>query len=360
MIKAKPWQWIVVGLVLVIVAAGAYLLWWPVRIDPAAWTPQPAPALAGVYAPNTRLSETERLAEGFGIGPETIAVDAQGNIYGGVLDGRIVRLKPDGSGAATFVNTGGRPLGIEFDKQGNLIVADAAKGLLSIAPDGKITVLTTDADGKPFRLTDGIDIGRDGTIYFTDASYKFSVAETTLDLLEHRGNGRLLAYDPKTGATRLLLDQLYFANGVAVSPDQSFVLVNETGEYRVRRLWLSGPRQGKDEIFIDNLPGFPDGISSNGAGRYWLALVAPRTSDLDNLLPNPFARKIIARLPASVAPKATCYAFVLGLDANGKIVENLQDPGCKRFGFITAVTEHEGKLYFGSLELPAIGRFALK
>jgi len=105
------------------------------------------------------------------------------------------------------------------------------------------------------------------------------------------------APEPRTKATRVLLSNLHFANGVAVSPDQSFVLVVETGAYRVHRLWLDGPRRGESEIFIDNLPGFPDGISSNGKDKFWLALVSPRDKTLDLLLPHPFLRKIVLRLP---------------------------------------------------------------
>lgn len=351
---------IVLGLVIVVVVLAAYLFFWPTGLDPEVWNPPPAPALSGVYAPNDRLAGVERLAEGVGPSPETIAIDAQGNIYGGLLDGRIVRVRPDGSGATTFVDTGGRPLGLDFDTRGNLIVADARKGLLAVAPDGKITVLATEHGGIKFGFTNDVDIGRDGTIYFSDASSKFDVAHYTLDLLEHRANGRLLSYDPTTRTTKLLLDGLYFANGVALSPDQSFVLVNETSMYRVRRLWLSGPRAGQNEVVIDNLPGFPDGLSSNGAGVYWLALAAPRNPDLDGMLPKPFVRKIVARLPERLAPQPKCHAFVLGFDGDGKIVQNLQDPACKRFGFVTAVTEHGGYLYLGSLQESAIGRIAIK
>ena len=77
---------------------------------------------------------------------------------------------------------------------------------------------------------------------FSGASTRFGAAESggtyaasLLDLMEHTRNGRLLVYDPETGRATTLLDGLSFANGVAVSPDQSFVLVNETGEYRVIR-----------------------------------------------------------------------------------------------------------------------------
>lgn len=350
------WRKILIGFVAIVGLLLIYLLFWPVHIDPAAWTPPEAPALKGVYEPNTRLASVKRLGSGAGVGPEDVAVDGQGRIYGGTADGRILRFQADGSQPEVFAYTEGRPLGLHFDAAGNLVVADAYKGLLSIASDGSITVLSTEQGGVPFRLTNDVDIAADGTIYFSDTSFKFTDAETTVDLMEHRPNGRLLAYDPSTKTTRLVLDKLYFANGVAVSPDQFFVLVVETGKYRVRRYWLTGPRQGESEIFIDNLPGFPDGISCNGEDIFWLALVSPRKPDVDAImLPRPFLRKIIMRLPEALLPAAENYGFVLGLDMDGRVVHNLQDPSAS-YAQITSVQEHEGMLYLGSIVEDAIGR----
>ena len=349
-------RYALVGLAGLVTLLLLYLLFWPVPIDPIAWTPPEAPALEGIYQPNRLLASVERLGEGTGIGPEDVAVDSQGRIYGGMEDGRIIRFLPDGSQPELLADTEGRPLGLHFDETGNLIVADAKNGLLSIAPDGSITVLSTEADGVPFGLTDDIDIAADGTIYFSDASFKFSFEEFTEELMEHRPNGRLMAYDPETKTTRVLMDSLNFANGVAVAPDQTSVVVVETGKYRVWRYWLSGPREGQSEILIDNLPGFPDGISSNGKGTFWLPLVSPRLADVDNImLPRPFLRKIIMRLPESMLPAAENYGFVLGIDLEGRVVHNLQDPSAS-FSQITSVQEHEGMLYLGSLVEDAIGR----
>jgi sugar lactone lactonase YvrE len=349
-------RYALVGLAGLVTLLLLYLLFWPVPIDPIAWTPPEAPALEGIYQPNRLLASVERLGEGTGIGPEDVAVDSQGRIYGGMEDGRIIRFLPDGSHPELLADTGGRPLGLHFDETGNLIVADAKNGLLSIAPDGSITVLSTEADGVPFACTDDIDIAVDGTIYFSDASFKFSFEEFTEELMEHRPNGRLMAYDPETKTTRVLMDSLNFANGVAVAPDQTSVVVVETGKYRVWRYWLSGPREGQSEILIDNLPGFPDGISSNGKGTFWLPLVSPRLADVDNImLPRPFLRKIIMRLPESMLPAAENYGFVLGIDLEGRVVHNLQDPSAS-FSQITSVQEHEGMLYLGSLVEDAIGR----
>jgi sugar lactone lactonase YvrE len=347
---------VLVGLVGILSLLMLYLLFWPVPINPSAWTPPEAPALAGVYAPNTMLSSVERLGEGEGVGPEDVAIDAQGRVYGGFEDGRIMRFLPDGSQPELFADTEGRPLGLHFDAMGNLVVADAKMGLLLITPDGAIQVLSTGADGIPFAFTNDVDIAADGTIYFSDASFKFSIDSYTEDLMEHRPNGRLLTYDPETRTTSVVMDELYYANGVAISPDQTFVLVVEMGKYRVWRFWLSGSRSGQSEIFIENLPGFPDSISSNGRDTFWLALVSPRLEDVDKvMLPRPFLRKIIMRLPDSMLPAAENYGFVLGINLEGRVTHNLQDP-TGSYAQITSVQEHGGILYLGSLVEDAIGR----
>lgn len=344
---------ILIGLLII------YLLLWPVPIDPVAWTPSEAPPLEGQFAINDYLNDVERIGIGEGFGPEDVAIDSEGRIYGGYEDGRIMRFQNDGSNPEVFADTKGRPLGMHFDANENLIVADSHKGLLTISPQGTITVLTTQADGVPFGFTDDVDIATDGTIYFSDASYKFGQLDYKADLLEHRPNGRLLSYDPETKVTKVLLDSLYFANGIAVSPDQTFVLVNETGKYRVTRYWLNGPDQGKSDIFIDNLPGFPDGISSNEKETFWLAFASPRKPDLDALMPKPFLRKVIMRLPDFMQPAPVYHSFVIGLDLQGNVIHNLQDASEDCYRVTTSVQEHGGMLYVGSLEEDAIARIAM-
>ncbi|HEX6648386.1 MAG TPA: SMP-30/gluconolactonase/LRE family protein [Pyrinomonadaceae bacterium] len=343
--------------VLIFAAVPAYLFFAPVPIEPAAWTPPPAPTLTGQYEKNSRLSSVQRLALGDGHKPEDVALDAEGKIYAGFEDGRIIVLQPDGSQPRVFANTTGRPLGLIFDRSGNLIVADALKGLLSVSKSGDIKVLATEADGEKFGCLNDLDVGADGTIYFSEASHKFPMSQHIEDLLEHRPNGRLLAFDPHTQSTRTLLRGLYFANGVAVSPDQTFVLVVETGEYRVRRVWL---KESKSDTFIDNLPGFPDGISSNGKDKFWLALVTPRQALVDKMLPHPFLRKVVERLPKFLQPAPQRYSFVLALDSHGHVVDNLQNDSPDCYAQIANVVERNGSLYFGSIGEDTIGRFTLR
>ncbi len=342
-----------------VLAVVLYLLLWPTPVDPLAWEPPEAPQMSGVLAPNTLLRKADHVGTGAFDGPEDVAVDAQGRIYGGTADGLIRRTTADGS-VETFAQTGGRPLGMAFDDEGNLIVADAWKGLLSIDRGGDVRVLTTESDGVPFRFTDDLDMGDDGVIYFTDASHKYHQPEYLYDLLEARPHGRLLSYDPASGETRTLLDDLYFANGVAVSQNGDFVLVNETYRYRITRYWLAGPDAGTSDIFMANLPGFPDNISATGDGRFWLALFTVRNAELDDMHPRPFVKKVVSRLPQFLWPAAEPYGFVAELDEQGEFLRTLQDPGGEHLFAVTSVKEIDNTLYMGSLYNDRIGVLPLE
>ena len=339
-----------------------YLLAWPVPIDPVAWEAPDNPGYTGPFTVNKRLADLQTLPIGGHHGPEDIALDARLRIYAATHDGWIVRLDADGSNPQNWAQTGGRPLGIDFDGNENLIVADAYRGLLAIAPDASVTVLANQADCIPIRYADDVDVAADGKIYFSDASTKFGAKEfggtypaSLLDLMEHGGHGRLLMHDPATSVTSVLLDDLNFANGVAVSHDQTFVLVNETGEYRVLRYWISGPRKGQSEAFIETLPSFPDNISTGLEGRFWVALVSPRDRAFDELSDSPLGRKIIQRLPELFRPKAVAYGHVIALDASGKVAEDLQDPSGS-YPINTTAVETKQYLYIGSLVAPNIAR----
>ena len=345
-------------ILVIVILLVLYLMLWPVAVDPLAWEAPLAPALEGEFAPNNYLAQADVFGKEDGIGPEDIDVDSEGRIYAPYEDGRVLRYDSSGENGELFVNTGGRPLGMEFDGNGNLIICDAKEGLLSVSPEGELTVLATEAGGVPFKFTDDVDIAENGTIYFTDASHKFGIEDYRSDILEHRGNGRLLVYNPVTGETSVVKEGLYFANGVAVSPDQTFVLVNETSSYTVQKVWISGEKTGTSEIIAENLPGIPDGISSDGKGTFWIAFPSTRKDILDNLSQKPFMRKLIIRLPESMQPAPEHYGFVLGIDGNGNILHNLQDPSPESFSPITSVEEHEGMLYLGSLTYNGFARVA--
>ena len=328
----------------------AYLLFWPVPIDPVTWRPATNPPTV----PSDRLNGIRSLPD-VGVGPESVAIGPDGRLYTGLQDGRVVRMHADGTGVETFVRTGGRPLGMKFDGERKLVVADAFRGLLSISPERKITVLAESVNGERMLFPNDLAIAADGTVWFSDASRRFDQHHWMLDFLEGRATGRLLRYDPRTGRVEVVLDHLMFANGVALGPDDGFVLVNETLATRITRYWLRGPRAGQSDIFASALPGYPDNLTYNGRGVFWVAIPSPRNSAFENLAGRPWLRNVVQRLPARLREQEVGRtAWVLALNTEGQIVHNLQDP-TGSYGPVTSVTESNGRLYFGSIGTAAIG-----
>lgn len=393
--KGQDLKKLITLLLLIVVAYAGYALFWPSTFEPRAWTPPPAaqahrPAATG----DDPLARADLLAADVARGPEDVAVDAQGRIYAGYADGTIRRFDADGDNGEVFATTNGRPLGLAFaparvlapandsladgetadtatanaaatddgtgdgvDDAGQvLIVADADKGLLAINRQGDITILADSADGTPFGFTDDVDVAANGQIYFSDASSKYGQAAYRTDLLEHGGHGRLLQYDPRTRKVTVLLAGLQFANGVAVGPDDAYVLVNETGSYRVTRYWLTGEHAGQSDVFADNLPGFPDGISFNGEDRFWVALFAPRNALLDYSADKPWLRRLVFHLPQWMQPAPKHVGQVLALDSDGRIVTHMRDAGADAFAPITSVEQVGDTLYLGSLTASAFAR----
>jgi sugar lactone lactonase YvrE len=368
-VTMKPilkWGLVVVGTALI--GATAYLCFWPVPIDPVAWEAPTPPGYTGPFAPNTRLSGLRSIDTRGEVGPEHIAMGADGKLYAAMTSGNILRMDPDGGHQEVFVNTGGRVLGFDFDSQGRMIAADAMKGLLAINTDGRVTLLTDHVGpDDPIRYADAIVVAPDGTIYFTDASTRFSPARwggtygaSLLDILEQAATGRVLAYEPATGKTRVVAHGLSFANGIALASDGHTLFVNETGRYR---LWkIDGHARDLDvrggspqaTLLLDNLPGYPDNLMRGRDGRIWVGLFKPRNPAADSLAQKPFLRKVLLRLPRSLLPLGESYGHVFAINEDGRIVEDLQDPA-GGYPETTGATETADRLYIHSLHAHGIG-----
>jgi sugar lactone lactonase YvrE len=346
----------VVFALFLLLAVGLVLL--PSPVKPEAWSPPPAPPLVGPLAPNEVLRDAALLAEGAVRGPEDLAFDAVGRVYAATADGKVVRLGANGA-VEDYAATGGRPLGLRFDAGGSLVVCDLVKGLLAIDPARRVTVLATEADGVPFAFINNVDIASDGAIYFSDATSKFRGQDYRFDLLEARPHGRLLRYDPSARKTSVVLPDLYFANGVALSRNEDFLVVSETYRYRLRRYWLKGPKAGTSDVLADDLPGFPDNVDGNRHGSFWVAMFTVRNAVADALHPRPWAKSMLAKLPLAWWPKAEQYGLVLEVGEDGRILRSFHDPGGRRVHQITTARESSGQLYLGTLEQSWIGRLAL-
>ena len=355
----------------IVTLAIAYLLFWPVPIDPVAWQAPTSAGYTGPFARNERLAALRPISVAPEVGPEHIVFGPDRKLYTGVLSGAVLRMNPDGTGLETVVNTGGRPLGLDFDATGNLIVADAMKGLLSVGSDGSVTVLADRIGDDPILYADAVVVAADGRMIFTDASRRFSPVElgtfdaALLDIMEHSCTGRVLEYQPATRQVRLIIGGLCFPNGVALSGDQAHVFIAETGEYRVWKVdvraadldarAIAGDAQHPQaRVILANLPGFPDNLTRSAEGRLWTGFTKPRSPVIDKLAGKPWLRAMSLRLPKSMWPVPPAYGHVIAFDEDGRVVADLQDPG-GRLPETSGVTEYQGDLYVQSLHADALG-----
>jgi sugar lactone lactonase YvrE len=322
------------------------------RISPRRWTPPAAAPDPGPTAPFV----VDRLLLTGGHGPEDVMFDADGNVVTGTGDGRVLRLGPAG-GHTVVGDTGGRPLGVQPCADGSVLVCDHDRGLLRVRPDGTVEVLVGTVDGEPLAFASNVVEGTDGTIWFTTSTRRWSLEHHLGDMFEHTCTGRLIRLDPDGTVTTLLPD-LKFANGLVLAPDGSHLLFAETSGYRICRFWLTGPKAGTAEAFVENLAGFPDNMSLGSDGLLWVAIAAPRNALLDRLLPLPgFLRLLVWNLPAALRPKAVPIAWVMAFDLDGRLVHDLRT-GDGSYGFVTSVAERDGTVIAGSLTADSVAVLA--
>lgn len=348
---------------LLFVAVIAYLLAWPVPIKPVSWNAPADPGLVDPFAPNDLLQSAVGIDLGIYNGPEDATIGTDGRIYVTTQSGHVIYI--ENQRVFEFAFPGGKPLGIEVGRDGSLVVANAYVGLQRIDASGNVTTLLGKVDDKPLVYANNLAIGPDGIIYFSESSSKFGAESakgtyeaSLLDIMEHGGHGRVFAFDPSTGSVETLVDSLNFANGVAISSNGEFLLISETGHYRVLKHWLAGDRKGTTEVLLDNLPGFPDNLNSGLQGRFWLGFAAPRNALLDRMSNRPLLRTIVQRLPAFLRPKAVPSSHVIAFNGNGEVLMNLHDP-LARFPTLTGVVETSRSLYLTTLfgnQLPYIDK----
>uniref|UniRef100_A0A8C5WI28 Strictosidine synthase conserved region domain-containing protein n=1 Tax=Leptobrachium leishanense TaxID=445787 RepID=A0A8C5WI28_9ANUR len=360
---------------LVAVMVGIYLL--PSPIDPEPFIfDKPPPPLIGPLAVNRKLHQGKRIFEGLLKGPESFASDKDGNLYTGTVDGKLWKISREQlsfitqmgqnvsqCGTQEYEPVCGRPHGVRMDPDGYLIVADSYFGLFRVNPHtGEKTLLLSSeegVDGVPFKFLNGLEVARNGTIYFTDSSSKWGRRHHRYEVLELNHLGRLIRYDPVKREAKTLLDGLYMANGLALSPDEDFLLIAETSISRISRYWLTSSRAGTSDVFVDNMPGYPDNIRLCSRGTYRIGLSTTRFPGvlppfLDAIAPYPALKRFIVKVtPLSFySVLLRRHGLFLEVNEQGDVIDSFHDTDGRVTWVISDVFEHQGTLYLGNTDLP--------
>jgi ribose transport system permease protein len=340
-------------------------------LDPIALDAGPVEGMKGLmpHEIEPKLRGAEILVAGRVDGPEDVILDADGNLYCGNRDGRLLKIAaPDYAEVSVLAKIGGRPLGLAFDREGRLLVCVAGMGLVRVTMDGRTELLTDQTERSLFsvqddttiRMADDLDVARNGTIYFTDATKRYDIENWGLDLLEGRTNGRLLSYDPVSRRTHTVCDNLAFPNGVCLTHDGKHLLVASTWNCSILIFDLANLSAGP-HVFLKGLPGYPDNINRASDGGYWVALAGMRNPVFDLAMRYPTLRR---RMTRRVPPTNWLFGNlniggVLKIDGTGRIVDALWDAPDGPLYMITSMREHRGALYLGGVTNDKIGRLRL-
>jgi len=280
-----------------------------------------------------------------GDAPEDIVVDADGMLWTGLIDGRIVRIDPDGPVTAVG-QIEGRPLGLTVGRDGRLLICSSPGGLLAMdRATGSIELLVDAVDARALTFCSNVVELPDGTIFFTQSTATFSYRYFKAAIFEARGDGGLFRRDPD-GRVVQVLENLYFANGLTLTADNSALVFAETQGRRLSKFWLTGPRTATVTPLAEHLPGMPDNISTGSDGRIWCAMVTPVNRAADFLAPRaPWIRKLIWRLPDRLQPQMESVVWAVAFDPDTGAATTGVQMTRPDFGVVTGLIEHRGRLW---------------
>jgi sugar lactone lactonase YvrE len=296
-----------------------------------------------------------------GHGAEDVLVGDDGRVYTGTEDGSVFAVDPGGDQIRRVGRTGGRPLGLEWLSEAEILVCDARRGLLALGvDDGRVRVLADSVGGQPMLFCNNAAVLDDGSVWFTDSSTRWGIDEWKSDLIENTCTGRLLRLGPGESEPEVVLGGLSFANGVARTADGSAILVAETGHRRIRRVQVAGAGAGRGDVFAEDLPGHPDNIALGSDGLIWVTYASPTDPALTFLQTRApgWMRGMVRRAPEAVKPKPKRTVRVAAYDSDGTLVHDVSAKA-DAWQMATGVREQGGRVWLGSLVEPAVAWFDL-
>lgn len=412
----------------------------PSPLTPQIWIP--TFKLPSIKDSNDILRYTNIVGKNVILAPESLAIDSDnGNILASLADGRVVVLKEEGQYIKTIFFRGqyifhdydldqlsldctrkaithelawnkfkeeqcGRPLGLRIKKINEiklLFIVDAYHGIYVIDMDKQTihnivtpTAMAVQMNKKIDKVAllvpkffNDLDVATDGTIYFSDSSYKNTRSENRKEVLDGAPRGRIFSFKPKyfggNGELNLMMCGLHFPNGVQLEDDDSLLVV-ESARFRVLKLNLNDEiystgslLQSCDEygsvyqylkskgsglsILMDGAPGFMDNIRKGLKNNEYLIGVGAKSSKPFSLLYIAYQSNLLREIIGRIIPmKYIEYlvpkmGLILVMDSNGMITKTYQDPSGHTVYSISEAQFHPktGSLLMGSHSNPFLG-----
>jgi gluconolactonase len=220
----------------------------------------------------SRDQDVEELARGFGgdMGPAEGPVWWQeGNylLFSDISNNRRMQWTPR-EGAVLFSEPTNHANGLTRDRQGRLVACEhSARRVTRVEPDGSITVVANRYHDRRLNRPNDVVVKSDGSIYFTDPM-TFNV-ESELDFCG------VYRVSPDLGTINLLVRDFVLPNGLAFSPDESILYINDSRRRSIRAFNVEPNgllAMASDRVFCQmagDLPGNPDGMKVDVEGNVY-------------------------------------------------------------------------------------------
>ena len=283
------------------------------------------PPLDGALSPNDRLDACTPIGDPLP-GLDDVIAAKDGSVY--VSAGKKV-FKLGGNGlsertlVAEFESDAG---GLAMHPDGRLLVCVTGRGLAALDPASPNRRWCEAADGRGFAGLTAVTAAPDGRIFMVEGSTGRTPSQWRHDLMEKHSNGRLVMCGPSLENPQMLLCDLPYPYGVAVSADGKSLWLTESWAHRLSRFALTGSGIGPREVVAGNLPGYPARLHRDAHGGFFLGMFARRTHLIEFVLKeDDFRREMIETMAPDywIAP-----AFAGGNDC----LEPMQIGGVKALG----------------------------
>ena len=244
----------------------------------------------------------------------------EGAVFTGTEDGNIFRVSHDGRRIDRVAHTGGRPLGLEIDPDGRLLVCDAHRGVLGVdTTTGAIEPVTDSVAGRKMCSATTPRSPPTGPSGSPTPRRRFGIEQWKDDFVQDTRTGRLLRLDHRRHGRRSSSRGSRSPTGSRSPPTRPTSRSPRRPRAPSYAAGSPGPAGASATSSSEDLPGYPDNIARGSDGLIWVTIASPTDPVVERLHRAPlWLRRQVTRIPDGLQPKPKRTVRVQAYDDDGR------------------------------------------